>query len=402
MINDNVVKHLSTHQTQQLALGVCLAANVNPLVWGNPGVGKSQTFKHIAEANNMYLEMVLASTVEPPQLNGYPTPRESFMDNLPPYWAYNIDQIYRSQGTIGMIFFDEISTAPPANQAASLTILLDKIVGRLHLPEQTRMTAAANPPEIAANGWELSPPMANRFVHLDWSIDAETVAQGFQLGWEAPSIPLLPKEDKLKIINQNVRMMMGSFVRKNPRALEYDNDAIERLRDAPFKASNYAYSTPRSLDFATKLYSISSSAIDRKTRKPLHENVSKMVLEGAIGVAQTKKFLTHIKSFKLMNPVDVLKNPKSFEMPRDIDITSTLLASVQITVLNHINAEVFPQLWINWGDILVRFVEEGKIDLAYSFIKTWYSNRPANVLPTETQLKSFEEIFSLMGIKING
>src|SRR5205823_11964182 len=66
-----------------------------------------------------------------------------------------------------------ISTAPPAVQAAMLRIVLERVVGDLELPPGVRVVAAANPPEQAADGWDLAPPLANRLVHLDWPVDAK-------------------------------------------------------------------------------------------------------------------------------------------------------------------------------------------------------------------------------------
>ena len=38
------------------------------------------------------------------------------------------------------------------------------------------IVAAANPPEQASDGWDLSAPLANRFVHLDWRATASSFA----------------------------------------------------------------------------------------------------------------------------------------------------------------------------------------------------------------------------------
>ncbi|GAA3125091.1 hypothetical protein GCM10017687_44260 [Streptomyces echinatus] len=43
--------------------------------------------------------------------------------------------------------------------------------------------AAANPRASAADGWELSPPLANRFVHLYWVHDREVVVRGLGGVW---------------------------------------------------------------------------------------------------------------------------------------------------------------------------------------------------------------------------
>ena len=49
------------------------------------------------------------------------------------------------------------------------------------------MVAAANPPEQAADGWDISPPLANRFCHLDWDLQAREWADGIVAGFAQPA-----------------------------------------------------------------------------------------------------------------------------------------------------------------------------------------------------------------------
>ena len=92
----------------------------------------------------------------------------------PPDWAVRLVRAGR-----GLLFLDELSTAPPAVQAALLRVVLERRVGALQLPAgAVRIVAAANPRVGAADGWELSPPLANRFVHLYWMHDRDVVVRG--------------------------------------------------------------------------------------------------------------------------------------------------------------------------------------------------------------------------------
>ena len=67
------------------------------------------------------------------------------------------------QGDVeGILFLDQLSTAPPAVQAALLRVALERTVCDLELPAGVAVVAAANPPEQAASGWDLSRPLASR------------------------------------------------------------------------------------------------------------------------------------------------------------------------------------------------------------------------------------------------
>src|SRR6201999_4017555 len=82
-------------------------------------------------------------------------------------------------------------TAPPAVQAALLRVVLERGVGDLDLPAEVAVVAAANPPEQAADGWDLSAPLANRLCHLAWEINPRLGADGLAGGWDPPRIPEL-------------------------------------------------------------------------------------------------------------------------------------------------------------------------------------------------------------------
>ena len=112
------------------------------------------------------------------------------------------------------VFFDEVNTASPATQAALLRVCSERVVGDLALPPSTVVLAAANPPSVAADGWELAAPMANRFCHLDWRLPADVVAAGFLGGWPAPVVPDLP--DDLEPYLRQALASVSSYLRVRP------------------------------------------------------------------------------------------------------------------------------------------------------------------------------------------
>ena len=142
---------MSATQTATEALGVAVAARVPVLIWGAPGTGKTSAIRAMAEELGLACETVIASIREPSDFAGLPIVDDGHVTFAPPRWASRL-----AEQQVGILFLDEISTAPPAVQAALLRVVLERVVGDLELPEGIVVIAAANPPELAADGWDLS------------------------------------------------------------------------------------------------------------------------------------------------------------------------------------------------------------------------------------------------------
>ena len=179
--------------TQLEALTLAVAADLPVLLWGEPGIGKTAALTQLAAALDLPLTTVIASVHEPSDFSGLPVvgddPAEQGVPMAPPDWAVRLVRAGR-----GLLFLDELSTAPPAVQAALLRLVLERRVGALQLPPGVRIVAAANPRSSAADGWELSPPLANRFVHLQWTHDHEVVVRGLGGTWPRATLPRLDPE----------------------------------------------------------------------------------------------------------------------------------------------------------------------------------------------------------------
>ncbi|WP_249522365.1 hypothetical protein [Modestobacter marinus] len=79
-----------------------------------------------------------------------------------------------------------------------LGVALDHVGGDLRLPEAVRVVAGANPPDRAADGWPLTPPLANRFCHLDYTPTVDEWLDGMTTGWGAPPPSRAVATDELR------------------------------------------------------------------------------------------------------------------------------------------------------------------------------------------------------------
>ena len=182
------------------ALGVAVAARVPVLLWGAPGTGKTSAIRAMSNAMGLPCETVIASIREPSDFAGLPIVTGNAVRFAPPLWATRL-----AEAGTGVLFLDELSTAPPAVQAALLRVVLERTVGDLTLPEDVAVVAAANPPEQAADGWDLSAPLANRLCHLAWQTNPRTVADG--LADQAGFIGIQGEGGQLEFKNIRIRVL---------------------------------------------------------------------------------------------------------------------------------------------------------------------------------------------------
>ena len=141
-----------------------------------PRHGKVNVVRALAAADRLPVETVIGSQREPVDIAGWPVVTDGAVQTLAlPDWAKTL---INAKG--GYLLLDEISTCSASVQAAMLTVALERMVGRTKLPDEVRIVAAANPPDRSAGGVDLTPPMANRFLHIDFEPTAEEWLTGMR------------------------------------------------------------------------------------------------------------------------------------------------------------------------------------------------------------------------------
>lgn len=372
---------------QSSSLAICIAVGVPVLLWGSPGIGKTSIIQEIATSYGLHLETVIASIREPSDFSGLPYFDKGVMHLASPAWAHNIIE-QNKKGTPSLVFYDEISTAPPATQAALLRPILEGVVGETVLPTNARTVAAANPPRVASNGWDLTPPAANRFVHLDWDMDAQTMKNGFQNGWPTVQIPQFPNSFSRMV--KNSKIIVGQFIGSNPGLVSLPPEGKARKKET-FTASDNAYPTPRSWEMVAKLYAAAKVA-----RFPDGSEVSNGVLtsliQGTVGIGAATEFLKFAKNIDLPEPKKMLADPSVYKDFNHMDKLNVMLSAVQSYVLSYQQHNAYPQLWKQWGNVLTYVYNNDRADIAFSYTKEWHRARPEGSIIDASQMKAFGAI----------
>jgi hypothetical protein len=166
-----------------------------------------------------------------------------------------------------ILFLDEMNSAAPAVQAAAYQLILNRKVGTYQLPDNVSIVAAGNRETDKGVTFRMPAPLANRFVHLEMTVDWEDYFE-----WAV--------ENK---IHKDVIGFL-SFSKKD-------------LYDFDPKSSSRAFATPRSWSFVSELL------VDDDTD---HETLMDLV-SGSVGEGLAGKFMAHRKvASKMPNPTDIL------------------------------------------------------------------------------------------------
>lgn len=142
----------------RLMVAASVKANTVPLFIGDPGVGKSALAVLISKELELPLFTLIGSTLDPTDVGGMPVLVKGGkgLERIP------LDIIRKCCEAPGLLFIDELSSAPGPVQAALLRLILDRVAGDRELHPDTRLMVATNPEEQTPAGSPLSAPLVGR------------------------------------------------------------------------------------------------------------------------------------------------------------------------------------------------------------------------------------------------
>src|SRR5690348_9419970 len=183
-------------------------------IWGSPGVGKSQIVAEVARDLEYEFLDVRASQLDPVDWRGIP-----HIDAGETRWA--VPGFLPKNGR-GILFLDELTSAPQLTQAACYQLVLDRKLGEYSLPPDWVVIAAGNRAADRGVHFPMPRPLRNRFMHLDLDTDVQEWCQ-----WA---------------IRSNIRPEIIAFLRFKPDLLHQ-----------PATLDANAWPTPRSWEMASRV-----------------------------------------------------------------------------------------------------------------------------------------------------
>lgn len=204
------------------AIKVSIRSRVPLMIWGAPGIGKSQIMRQVADEEGFELRDVRATLIDPIDLRGIPHAVKhgsSYRTHYaPPAFLPNGDD------KPIMLFVDELPNATQSVQSSLYQLFLDRALGEYTMPDSTIMCAAGNREGDKGATHKMPLPLANRFCHLELVVDNDQWADwAFDNAIDHRIIALLSFRPQL-LHNFDPRAKSKSF--PTPRSWEKVSDTL--------------------------------------------------------------------------------------------------------------------------------------------------------------------------------
>ena len=262
------------------------------MLWGPPGVGKSQGVRQIAKRieretrKKVVVTDVRLLLFNPIDLRGIPTANE---DKTLAIWLKpQIFQMDASDKIVNILFLDEISAAPQSVQAAAYQITLDRVVGEHKLPDNCIVIAAGNRVTDKSVSFKMPKALANRLLHID--------VEGNFASWKEWAIS--------HGINDKV---VGFLSFRHDYLMGFDSSS-----------DDLAFATPRSWEMVSNLLNYVNDDVDKMYS----------LISGLIGSGVAVEFRTWCKVYNQLPDIEEIFDGKMPPMPSESDAMYALCSAM--------------------------------------------------------------------------
>lgn len=269
---------------EQEYLGARSGYHTPVMLWGAPGVGKSDMIRQIGQSHDTTVIDIRLSQMEPSDLRGIPFRQAEQVEWAIPSMLPDATR----HGDQGVLFLDEITSAPPSVSAAAYQLILDRKLGDYQVPDGWAIFAAGNRQGDRGVTYAMPAPLANRFSHYNVDINLDDWVQ-----WAYQA---------------DLDERLIAFLRFRP----------ERLFDFDPAHNPMAFPSPRSWEFAHR-------ALKKFSDQPL---LLTDALQACVGASAGMELKTYIDSLDQMPDLDAILRGESTEIPKAIDLQYAVAAAL--------------------------------------------------------------------------
>jgi len=281
--------------TQELykQLDILLQSDTPVFIHGSPGIGKSYIVNDIAQKNGLEIIDVRLSQLDAVDLRGIPTITNEQTKWMPPVF------LPQDQSSEGILFLDELNSAPLSVQAAIYQLVLDRKIGEYSLPKGWRIVCAGNKIDDKGIVFKLPSPLINRMIH----------------------IVLEAKFDDFKVwaIKNKIHPFIIGFLGFRPDLLSSEIPGASE--------TNPAFCTPRAWSMLSNILNVKEeiSAINP-------------IIYGTVGYGAGIEFLSFVKVYKNLPDIDAILSGESQSVPQEPSALYALCAALIEKYADHEHA----------------------------------------------------------------
>jgi hypothetical protein len=275
------------------------------MLWGPPGIGKSQIIAQVAKRHAAPMIDIRLSQMEPTDLRGIPFRIENRVEWAIPSMLPDAER----HGPNGILFLDEITSAPPSVSAAAYQLILDRRLGEYEVPAGWAIFAAGNRQGDRGVTYTMPAPLANRFSHFEVESNIDD-----WVSWAYAN-------------NMDDRLI--GFLRFRPELLFDFNPAHNPV----------AFPSPRSWEFAHRTLQKFGD----------HPELLLPTLQSCVGPAAGLELHAFIENLDNMPDLDAILRGEPVAVPREVDLQYAVASAL---VGRAIRAKGSPEAKIIHGHIL--------------------------------------------------
>jgi hypothetical protein len=326
-------------------------------LWGPPGIGKSELVADITEELGGAMIDLRLGQMEPTDIRGIPFYNK---DNGKMDWAAPIDlptEEFAADYPIVVLFLDEMNSSAPSVQAAAYQLILNRRIGKYHLPKNVVLVAAGNRESDKGVTYRMPTPLANRFIHQEMKCDFAA--------WQEWAV------------NKNIHKDVVGYLSFAKQDL-YDFDA---------KSASRAFATPRSWTFVSELLEDEDGDDDTVMN----------LIAGTVGEGLAVKFMAHRKiAGRMPKPEDILAGKEKDLNVKEVSAMYSLVISMCYELKGAIERKVadkqFHEMADNFFAYMMKNFETEIVVMGARIALTTYN------LPFQpTKLKNFDEFHQRYG-----